>query len=304
MRRFLSFNDYFKNKFGEKVVKLSLNAGTTCPNRDGSISSLGCIFCSEKGSGDFTPDFKNIDLQLEEQKNILSSKWKSNKFIAYFQNFTNTYGDIDYLRSLYEYVISKEDIVGLSIATRADCLDNEVLDMLIDLNQKTFLFLEIGMQTIHPKSIEFINRGYSHEIFHKNIMRLKENNIKFLTHLIFGLPTENREQMLESVKYIKKIHPFGIKFHSLYVQNDSLLYSYYKEKAFKLISKEDYIDLVCSSIEILPRDIVIHRLTGDADKSKLIAPLWTADKLSIISSIDKELKNRNIPLINIKNIKI
>ncbi|CDZ74384.1 radical SAM protein [Peptoniphilus sp. ING2-D1G] len=297
MRRFLDFNTFFKGKFEEKIVKLSLDGGATCPNRDGTISSLGCIFCSERGSGDFTSDFENIDMQIEAQKNLLKKKWKSEKYIAYFQNFTNTYGDVTNLKKLYNYIISRDEIVGLSIATRADCLGDEVMEMLTCLNQKTFLFLEIGMQSIHEKSIEFIKRGYSHGIFHENIKKLEKNHIKYLVHIIFGLPTETKKEMLETVDYVSKLHPFGVKFHSLYIQNDAPLYQYYKHNPFKLLSKDEYVQLVCDTIEMLPKDVVIHRLTGDANKEKLIAPLWSADKLSVISAIDKELKDRNVDII-------
>lgn len=301
MRRFLSFNDYFKYKFNGKVVKLSLDAGCTCPNRDGKISHQGCIFCSEKGSGDFAASRNSsMQEQINSQKILLSKKWNSNKYIAYFQNFTNTYGDINYLKNLYNEIIKSDDIIGLSIATRADCLDDEVMKMLIDLNKKTFLWIELGMQSVNEKSINFINRGYSHETFDQNVKKLRENNIRFLTHIIFGLPTESYDDMIRTVNYVKEIHPFGVKFHSLYIQSDSPLSNYYKENPFELISKEDYINIVCDAIEILPRDIVIHRLTGDPDREKLIAPLWTRDKLSVISSIDKELKLRNISIIDPK----
>lgn len=293
MRRFLSFNDYFKNKFNEKVVKLSLDAGNSCPNRDGTLSFKGCIFCSESGSGDFAGSrFKSIDEQIEDQKKLLSKKWNSNKYIAYFQNFTNTYGNIEELSTLYNYVINRDDIVGLSIATRADCLSDEVLKMLIDLNKKTFLWLELGLQTTNENTISLINRGYSHYSFNENIKVLKDHDIKFLTHVIFGLPYENKGDMIDTIEYVKDIHPFGVKIHSLYIQKNSPLYKYYLENNFPLLEKDEYIKLVCDAIEILPKDIVIHRLTGDPDKKELVAPIWCADKLSVISSIDKELKNR------------
>lgn len=293
----MDFNTFFKGEFGEKIIKLSLDGGATCPNRDGTISHSGCIFCSERGSGDFTSDFANIDMQIEAQKNLLKKKWNAKKYIAYFQNFTNTYGDVNYLKNLYGHIIARDEIVGLSIATRADCLDDKIMEILKDLNDKTFLFLEIGLQSIHEKSIGFIKRGYSHEVFRENIKKLEKNNIKYLVHVIFGLPGETREEMLATVKYVAQLHPFGVKFHSLYIQSDAPLYEYYKNTPFELLSKEEYVHLVCDAIEILPRDIVIHRVTGDANKQKLIAPLWSADKLSVIASIDRELKNRNIDII-------
>ncbi len=296
--RYLSFNTYFQKIFGEKIAKLSLDAGNTCPNRDGTLSYNGCIFCSERGSGDFTSEnFKNINIQIEQQKLLLSKKWQCSKFIAYFQNFTNTYGDINKLSKLYNEVIKRDDIVGISIATRCDCLSDEVLKMLDELNKKTFLWLELGMQTTNENTLQFINRGYSHKVFDENIKKLKKHNIKFLIHMILGLPYETKQDMINTVKYIADTHPFGVKFHSLYIQNDAPIYELYLKNSFKLLSKDEYIDIICDCIEILPKDIVIHRLTGDADKKKLIAPIWCADKLSVIASINKELKNRNLKLI-------
>lgn len=291
MRRFLSFNDYFKKEFGGKVVKLSLDAGCTCPNRDGKISTKGCIFCSENGSGDFCGDrLDSINEQIISQKKLLSKKWKSNKFIAYFQNFTNTYGDINYLRKLYNEIIKHENIVGLAIATRADCIDNEVLELLESLNKKTFLWIELGMQTTNDNTLKLLNRGYNHAVFNNTAMKLKEKNIKFLTHIIFGLPYETRKDMENTMKYIINLHPWGVKFHSLYIQKNSPLYNYYLENPFQLIEKDEYIDIVTEAIRMLPPDIVIHRITGDPDKKQLFKPIWCADKLSVISSIDKTLK--------------
>lgn len=300
MRRFLSFNDYFKNIFNSKVVKLSLDAGCTCPNRDGKLSNKGCLFCSESGSGDFTAKrCLSIDNQIQTQKEILSKKWKSAKYIAYFQNFTNTYGDINKLEELYTYIAKRPDIIGISIATRADCIDSKVINMLKKLNKLTFLWIELGLQSINEKTITLINRGYSHKKFNETAKILKKENIRFLTHIIFGLPGETYEDMMNTVKYVKNLHPWGIKIHSLYIQTNSPLYKYYLENKFDIITKDEYINIVCDTIERLPQDIVIHRITGDPDKKTLFLPKWTADKLSVISSIDKELKKRNLPIIKI-----
>ena len=298
MRRFLSFNDYFKNKFGEKVIKLSLDAGCTCPNRDGSLSTKGCIFCSESGSGDFVADrMLSINEQVMSQKEFLSKKWKSTKYIAYFQNFTNTYGNIKNLNTTYSEIIKNKEIVGLSIATRADCIDEDVLNMLKELNKKTFLWVELGLQTVNESTVELINRGYSHKVFNETAALLKKNNIRFLTHVIFGLPGESYNDMINTVKYVRDLHPWGVKFHSLYIQRNSPLYEYYLNNPFELLSKEEYIKILCDAIELIPRDIVVHRITGDPDRKMLFKPEWCADKLSVISSIDKELKNRNVDII-------
>lgn len=270
------------------------------PNRDGKLSNKGCLFCSESGSGDFTAKrCLSIDNQIQTQKEILSKKWKSAKYIAYFQNFTNTYGDINKLEELYTYIAKRPDIIGISIATRADCIDSKVINMLKKLNKLTFLWIELGLQCINEKTITLINRGYSHKKFNETAKILKKENIRFLTHIIFGLPGETYEDMMNTVKYVKNLHPWGIKIHSLYIQTNSPLYKYYLENKFDLITKDEYVNIVCDTIERLPQDIVIHRITGDPDKKTLFLPKWTADKLSVISSIDKELKKRNLPIIKI-----
>ncbi len=297
MGRYINFNDYFTKIFGGKVVKLSLDGGCSCPNRDGTLSTKGCIFCSERGSGDFAANPKDSILnQIESQKSLLK-KWNGKYFIAYFQNFTNTYGDISRLKNLYNSVLEIPGIVGISIATRCDCLGDDVLDLLCALNRKTFLWLELGMQSSNENTIKLINRGYSHKIFDERARELKKLGIKFLPHVIFGLPYETKSDMVNSIEYVKDLNPFGIKIQSLYIQSDSPLYNFYLEKKFPLLSKEEYVHLVCDAIESIPKEIVYHRLTGDADRSKLIAPKWSADKLSVLSSIEKELKSRGLPLL-------
>lgn len=289
---YTSLNDYFKNKYGEKIGKLSLDGNFTCPNRDGKISDLGCIFCSEKGGGDFTSGHLDIRNQIAKEKEIIKRKWKNNKFIAYFQNFTNTYGDVAYLRKLYEEVLKDKEIIGIAIATRADCLEDDVLDLLEEFSKKCEFWIEIGMQSSNESTLEYINRGYSHKYLDRKLAELKEKNINFLLHLIFGLPGESREDMLNSIKYVNKIKPFGVKIHSLYIQNDSRIYKDYMEGNVKLLSKNEYTDLVVEALSILDMDIVVHRITGDGDKSKLVAPLWSADKLKVISEINKKLKTQ------------
>lgn len=291
IEKYYSLNQYFKNKYGEKIGKLSLDAGFTCPNRDGKLSNKGCIFCSEKGSGDFT--FGELDLkeQIEEQKKINKKKWNNKKFIAYFQSFTNTYGPIDYLKKIYYKVLEDNEIVGLAIATRADCLSSEVLDLLETLSKKCELWIEIGMQSTKEETINYINRGYSHSYLDAKLKELKTRNIKFLLHVIFGLPYETREDMINSIKYVNTSGAFGIKIHSLYIQNDSRLYKDYLKNKFSLLTKEEYTNLVVEALSFLDKNIVVHRITGDGNKNKLVAPLWAADKLSVIGQINKKLKN-------------
>ncbi len=294
MERYYSLNQYFKNKYGEKVGKLSLDGGFSCPNRDGTLSTAGCIFCSESGSGDFTNSSLCIRDQIEKQKEIAKNKWQVNKFVAYFQAFTNTYGPVDILRKIYYQVLEDPDIVGLAIATRADCLSDEVLDLLEELAKITDLWIEIGMQSIKEDTIDYINRGYSHNYLDQKLETLRKRNIKFLLHVIFGLPGEDEKDMLASIDYVNKSGAFGIKIHSLYIQNDSGLYKKYLADDFPILTKDQYTDLVVKALEILNDDIVVHRITGDGDKNKLVAPLWSADKLSVIGEINRKLKIENM----------
>lgn len=295
MSRYNSFHDYFFGKFNSKILKLSIDAGLTCPNRDGTLGKSGCIYCSEKGSGDFTfNDENSIILQMAKQRKRLETKWPEGLNIAFFQSFTNTYADIEMLRKIYYTALSFENTVGLAIATRADCLSDEVLELLSELNEKTFLWIELGMQSVNENIIKKINRGYSHDVFDAAVEKLRERDIKTLAHIIFGLPGESKDSMMDGIKYINDKKLFGIKIHSLYIQEDTPLAKIYREKPFELLSKEEYIDLVVDSISRLDSGIVIHRLTGDPDRQKLIAPKWTADKLSVLSGIEKKLKEENI----------
>ncbi|MDO5725011.1 MAG: TIGR01212 family radical SAM protein [Tissierellia bacterium] len=292
MNRYLSFSSYFKREFNLKLYKLSLSSGLNCPNR---IFNRPCLFCSEKGAGEFSQDYElGIKKQIENAKLKMPKRIKADKYIAYFQSFTNTYGDIDYLRKIFYEAISEPDIFGLAIATRADCLSVEVLNLLEELNEKTFLWLEIGMQSINENTVSLINRGYSHKTLHKMLLELKKRNIRFLLHLIAGLITEQKTDLLKSVQYVNEIKAWGVKFHSLYIQTDSELYNYYLDNPFSILTKDQYIDYITDAIGILNPEIVIHRLTGDAYKPKLYLPKWSADKLSVISSINRELKNKNI----------
>ncbi len=305
MRRFLSFNDFFREYFNGKTVKLSLDGGFTCPNRDGLISNRGCIFCTDKGSGEFAGDRKNsLNEQIDSQKSLLKNKWNAENYIAYFQNFTNTYGDLSYIKSIYNEVINRKDIKGISIATRCDCLDKETIKYLKEISNKKFLWLELGMQTTNENTIKLINRGYSHEVFDQKIEELKDNNILFLLHVIFGLPYEDENDFKNTIDYVKRVYPFGVKFHNLYICKNTDIYIMYKKEKFKLIPLDEYIKTVIYAIENMPRNTVIHRITGDPDKKSLYEPKWCLDKLSVISKIDKTLKDRNVPVKTKEDIKI
>lgn len=293
-KRYRSFNYEMKRIFDSKIIKLSLDGGFTCPNRDGTIGNKGCIFCGEEGSGEFAGS-RTLDItkQMESQKELLSKKWNKGKYIAYFQNFTNTYSSYEDLKEKYYSALSQEGVVGLAIATRPDCLSEEVLELLEEINEKTFLWVELGLQTIHERTTKFIRRGYPLVCYDEAIKQLNKRNIKIVTHLIFGLPNESREDILSSVKHVAATNTWGVKFHLLYIQKGTDLHEYYKNSPFHILSREEYISLIVDSIEHLPPDIVIHRLTGDGKRALLVEPLWSLDKLRVLSEIDMELKRRN-----------
>lgn len=292
-KRYHTLNYELKNIFGEKAIKLSIDGNFTCPNRDGTIGNKGCIFCNEKGSGDFTLDKKNsISTQISEQKLLMSKKWKSNTYIAYFQNFTNTYDTVENLRTKYYEALSCENIKGIAIATRPDCINEEIATLLEEISRDSFLWIELGLQTIHDNKSEFLRRGYLLSQFNNAVEILKKHNIKTVVHLIIGLPFENNKDILESVKYISNLNLWGIKLHMLYILKNTDLEVYYRNNHFKLLTQEEYVNLICDALEILNPDIIIHRVTGDGKKSDLIEPIWSLNKLKVLSDIDRELKIR------------
>lgn len=294
-KRYNTLNNELLNIFGSKVMKLCLDGGFTCPNRDGSIGREGCIFCSEEGSGEFAGSrLLSLKDQAEEQKKLLSKKWKADKYIAYFQNFSNTYAKVERLEKIYEEALSIDGVVGLAIATRPDCIDDDVVELLSRLNRKTFIWVELGLQSIHESSSRFIRRGYPLSTYDDAVSRLKKENIRVVTHLIVGLPFENKEDILESVKYVAQTNTWGIKLHSLYIQEGTDLYEYFLNNPFSLFTREEYIDIIIQALGLLPKDMVIHRLTGDGKKELLYQPKWSADKLKLLSLIDKELKDKNL----------
>lgn len=294
-QRYNNLSSYFINKFGEKLVKLPLDAGLSCPNRDGKLSEKGCLFCNEKGSGDFTSSkLLSIEEQIEEQKKLLSRKSKSGKYIAYFQNFTNTYADPIFLKKIYSKALNCEGIVGLAIATRPDCLDDEIITLLDEFNKKTFLWIELGLQTIHEKTAHLINRAYPLDVFENSFYKLKKKEIKTVIHLIVGLPYESKKEILESVDYVSKINPWGIKLHLLHILKDSPLNDFYMKNHFHLLSLEEYADIITQSISLLNPSIIIHRITGDGNKDNLIEPKWSLNKKMVLNTINKTLKIKNI----------
>ena len=291
---YYSLNEYLNKTFGEKVYKISLNGGMTCPNRDGTLSDKGCIFCSKGGSGEFSADkILPISKQIEQAKLRISAKTDCKKFIAYFQPFTNTYADTEYLKKIYYEAIVSEEVVALSIATRPDCLNTEVLQLLEEINQIKPVWVELGLQTIHKKTSDYIRRCYELEVYDKAVDDLKSIGVSIITHIILGLPNESKEMMLQSVKYAGE-RSDGVKLQLLHVLKDTDLLIDFENKVFDTLSLEEYIDILCDCIEILPESVVIHRLTGDGDKKILISPMWSADKKRVLNTINRVFNERNI----------
>ena len=294
IRKIYMLNDFLKEKFNEKIYKVSLDGGFTCPNRDGKVSKGGCIFCSENGSGDFTATkLKSIHAQIEEQIELVSKKYKGDKYIAYFQNFTNTYAEVSYLRKIYQEALSHEKIVGLAIATRPDCLGDDVLELLAELNKKTFLWVELGLQTLNDDVAKYFNRAYETEIYKEASEKLNKLNIKFVTHIIIGLPKEENDDYLKTAIFAQNCGTWGIKLHLMYVVKNTPLEKLYLNGDLKVNTKEEYVEKVVNVLENISSEIVVHRLTGDGDRETLVAPLWSIKKIDVLNSIHKELKRRN-----------
>ncbi|MGG7179117.1 TIGR01212 family radical SAM protein [Clostridium paraputrificum] len=294
-KRYHNLNYFLRNKFGEKVFKISLDGGFSCPNRDGTISKGGCLFCSERGSGDFAGDRDfSIERQFIDIKGMMNKKWKEGKYIAYFQAYTNTYGPVDELKKKYDEALRQEGVVALAIATRPDCLGDEVLDLLEEINKKFYVWIELGLQTSNDEAARKINRGYNLSVFQEAIERLKERNIDFVVHSIFGLPGETKEDMLNTVDYIAHSGAAGVKFHLLHLMKGTPLVKLYESGQLEFLSQEDYIDLLCKSVAMLPENMVIHRLTGDAPRDLLIGPMWSLKKWEVLNAIDKAMEDNDV----------
>ena len=290
---YYSYGEYMTKRFGGKVYKLSLDAGLTCPNRDGTLSTGGCIFCSEGGSGDFSErHIDDISQQLENAKKQVAKKYNGNKFVAYFQSYTNTYGDIDYLRKIFFEAINNPSVVALSIGTRPDCLGEAVIELLNQLNNIKPVFVELGLQTIHRETARLINRCYELSVYDEAIKKLKAIGVNVVVHIILGLPHETEEMMLQTVDYVVKSSADGIKLQLLHVLKNTSLEKMYLDGEFEVMTKDEYIGIVIKCLRRIPNDIVIHRLTGDAPKSLLVAPLWSADKKDVLNSINREITKK------------
>ncbi|MFB0958574.1 MAG: TIGR01212 family radical SAM protein [Clostridiaceae bacterium] len=294
-KRYRSLNHDLRERFGEKVMKISLDGGFSCPNRDGTLSFDGCIFCSERGSGDFAGDrLSSLTEQFETVRRTLSDKWTSGKYIAYFQAFTNTYDTPDRLRERYEEALAQPGVVGLAIATRPDCLSDGIIALLQELSQRTYLWVELGLQTCHDENARRINRGYDRSVYESAMERLTRAGIEAVTHVIFGLPGETREDMLETVRYVRDQGSRGVKFHLLHLMRHTPLESVYQSGGLRFLEEAEYITLICDAIGLLSPDMVVHRLTGDSPRELLIGPMWSLKKWEILNAIDSELTRRDI----------
>lgn len=293
-KRYHTLDYFYKEKFKEKVFKVSLDAGFTCPNIDGTVGHGGCIYCSKKGSGDFAGN-KNepIETQFETIKSVMLHKWPKAKYIGYFQAHTNTYAPVDKLKEIYEKILNKENVVGLNIATRPDAITDECLEYLKELNKKTYLTIELGLQTTNPNTAKLINRCHTLSCFEEMVKKLRQENINVVVHIINGLPYETKEDMLNTVKYLNTLDIQGIKIHMLSILKDTAIEELYKKEKFPLLTKDEYIDIVISQLELLRKEIVIHRITGDPKIDDLIEPDWLTKKFCVLNDIDKEMVRRN-----------
>ena len=293
-KRYHTLNYFYKNKFGIKVFKVSLNGGFSCPNLDGTLGYGGCIYCSKSGSGEFGGDIhKSLTEQFMEIKEVVNKRHIPCKYIGYFQARTNTYAPVDVLRKKYEEVLKIDDVIGLNIATRCDAISDDCLNYLEELNKRTFLTIELGLQTIHKKTTEIINRCHTLDEFDEMVKKLRERNINVLVHIINGLPFESEEMMLDTVRHLNKLDIQGIKIHMLHIIKDTEMARLYEKTKFHILSKEEYIDIVIKQLELLNPKIVINRITSDPDKDLLVEPRWLCDKCQLLNDIDKEMKKRN-----------
>lgn len=289
---YYSANDFFKEKFGCKIIKIPLDGGFTCPNRDGTLDTKGCIFCSGNGSGDFAGNRNQpLSEQFNSVKNKLNKKWKKGKYIVYFQAFTNTYASTEKLEKMYREVLSFEDVVGISIATRPDCLDIEKINLLKELSKETYITVELGLQTVKTESIRFINRRYENSVYENAVCMLKGAGIDVITHIIIGLPNESENDIINTVEFSVKCGTNGVKLQLLHVLEGTRLGELYKENPFEILTLDKYCNLICNIIKKLPKNIVIHRITGDGPKKILIEPKWSADKKRVLNSLNLAIKD-------------
>ena len=294
--KYNTLNNYLRAKFGTKVFKIALNAGFTCPNRDGLVAYGGCTFCSDSGSGDFAGSpTEPIKVQFEKQRQMMHNKWKDAKYIVYFQANSNTYANLDVLKKLFEEAINLDpNIVAISIGTRCDCLSDQIIDYLAELSKRVVVWVELGLQTIHSKSMEDLNLGYNLETFNDAVARLRKSNIEVVIHIINGLPNETKEMMLATLNHLNTLDIQGLKIHSLFLLKGTKLGNSYLANPFKILSLEEYVEITATQIAHLNANIIIHRISGDAPSKDLIEPLWSRKKFVVMNEIDKYLKAYNL----------
>ena len=293
-KRYHTLNQELRDRFGKKVIKISLDAGFTCPNRDGTLGEGGCLYCSARGSGDFAGDRElSVRAQFAEVKDRLKKKWPTADYIAYFQAYTNTYAPAAELRKVYETALAEEDVVGLSVSTRPDCLPEDVLAYLEELHGRTYLWVELGLQSIHDKTLAWLKRGHDYRQFLRGLEQLHERGVRVCAHIILGLPGESREEMLETARALAGLPLAGLKIHLLHVLRGTPLAVIYEDRPFPLLTKEEYVELTADILEILPPEMVIHRLTGDGPPDDLLGPLWSRRKWEVLNAIDAELERRD-----------
>ncbi|PTX60249.1 hypothetical protein C8P63_10913 [Melghirimyces profundicolus] len=293
-KRYHTWNHHLRSHFGEKVFKIPLDGGFTCPNRDGTVAAGGCTFCSPRGSGDFAGDRRqDLVRQFNTVRNRMHQKWPKAKYIGYFQAFSNTYAPVEVLRPMYETVLEQPGVVGLSIATRPDCLPDDVVELLAELNERTYLWVELGLQTVHDTTSDLINRGHDYACFLDGVAKLRRHGIRTCAHIIFGLPQETEEMMLETARACAAMDIQGLKIHSLHLLKKTPMVKQYKEGLLQFLDKKTYVRLVADTLETLPPDMVIHRVTGDGPPDLMIGPLWSTKKWETLNAIDDELKQRS-----------
>ncbi|MGD9761758.1 MAG: TIGR01212 family radical SAM protein [Candidatus Izemoplasmatales bacterium] len=291
-----TLNNYYRNRFGTKVFKIALNGDFTCPNRDGTISKAGCIFCSDSGSGEFGGNkIESLEIQFNNIKQLMHNKWKDGKYIVYFQSFSNTYGPLAKLRKIYYDALKLDkDVIGLNIGTRPDCFNDSIYDLLSEINQKTYLTVELGLQSMHDSTLISINRGHDLVTFIKTVKALRERNIDVVVHIINGLPNETEEQMLKTAELLNTLDIQGVKIHMLYILKNTPLARYYEQKPFPLLSMKEYVEITVKQLALINDQIIIHRLTGDPEKSELLEPKWTLKKFIVANEIDKLMRKNKI----------
>lgn len=293
-KRYHTWNYHLRQTFGHKVFKVALDGGFDCPNRDGTVAYGGCTFCSAAGSGDFAGNrVDDLTTQFQEIKEKMHFKWKDGKYMAYFQAYTNTHGPLEELKEKFESVLSQEDVVGISIATRPDCLPDDVVEYLAELNKRTYLWVELGLQTVHERTALLINRAHDYQCYVEGVNKLRKHNIRICSHIINGLPLESYDMMMATAKEVAKLDVQGIKIHLLHLLKGTPMVKQYEKGMLEFLSFENYVSLVCDQLEILPPEMIVHRITGDGPIDLMIGPMWSVNKWEVLNAIDAELKRRD-----------